>query len=209
MLFWFDVTMIKCPPKQAQLKNEIKKRGGEPKRKKFGSKFPTIASSIKDTVCKYKEKLLSNKLKKYKCDTEDYQKNEIHHWEFKEQVSSSQTPAITQLSTVTPMTRVVHWQTSNHRREYGSHNNSSMESDFIWQRLWNSTEKFIFFKQLWESEPKRVKTCKWGKRASKHRTLAVDTQQLKDTVINISSKELSDDQRSLLSKGVFCAQQPV
>lgn len=99
-------------------------------REKFGSIFPDLESSIKDNVCKYKEKLLSIKLKKYKRDTEDYQRNEIYHWESKEQVSSSQESATTQLRSGAPDTRITHRKTPNYRREPAGYNDSSMESDF-------------------------------------------------------------------------------
>lgn len=60
----------------------------------------------------------------------------------------------------------------------------------------------LFFIQPQETRQKRKKKCRRGKRASKHRAQAVDAQQLKDTGIYISSQELSNDQISLLSKGL-------
>lgn len=65
------------------VKAEIEKQE-ENLREKFGPIFPSIESSIKDTVCKYKEKSLSIKLKKFKRDIVDYQRNKIYDWEFKD-----------------------------------------------------------------------------------------------------------------------------
>ncbi len=111
------------------VKAEIEKQE-ENLRKTCESTFPSIESSIKDTVSKFKEKLLSIKLKKYKRDTEDYLRNEIYHWESKERVPSSQTPDNTQLRTGAHRPRGAHRQASSHRRVRDNHTDSSMDSDF-------------------------------------------------------------------------------
>lgn len=115
------------------VKAEIEKKE-EDLREKVGTNFSSIESSIKTTVCQYKEKLLSIKLKKYKRDTEDYQRNEIYNWEFKEASpqppTSSQGPTAVPRARTGPTTRSAHQKTPSHRRDQAGHHDSSLESDF-------------------------------------------------------------------------------
>ncbi len=121
------------------VKAEILKKE-EDLREKIGTNFSSIESSIKTTVCQYKEKLLSIKLKKYKRDTEDYQRNEIYNWEFKEASSHSPTHSQRRMAApgrtaaprarVGPTNRSARRQPSSHRRDQASYYDSSLESDF-------------------------------------------------------------------------------
>lgn len=94
-------------------------------KEKYSALYPTIKSSLKETVGRYADKLLSVKLKKYKRDTEDYQKKEIYSWQKKTQASSSQ---------VSP-TRQSHTRTTgfvSRRGTVQTRNNdeSSLDSEF-------------------------------------------------------------------------------
>lgn len=109
------------------VRTEIEKTERE-LRDKFGPTFGSIESSIKETINGYKEKLLNIKLKKYKRDTEDYQRNEVYHWETEKRTLSPQASTTTRSRTGAfgPRRR---GPTPDHRRDT-SQNDSSMESDF-------------------------------------------------------------------------------
>ena len=93
-------------------------------KEKYHATYPAIDSSIKDAVAKYKDKLLSIKLKKYKCYTEDYVHNQIYQWDRPEQAAAApETPARRPLRTERDTT-------ATHRQRTSSEELTSLESDF-------------------------------------------------------------------------------
>ena len=91
---------------------------------KFSSMYPNIDGSIKDEVAKYKEKLLTIKLKKYKRDTEDYQNNRVYHWE-QDTAEVAPDPAPRSLRTARFGTGMRQQRAHQRNRE-----DSSLDSDF-------------------------------------------------------------------------------
>lgn len=92
---------------------------------KYNTMYPDIDRTIMDSVGKYKEQLLSIKLKKYKRDVEDYQRNEIYHWECKEQLPSS--PRAPQARPLRTVDTRAQRKRDTHRYH---HDDSSLDSDF-------------------------------------------------------------------------------
>ncbi len=100
----------------------------ETMKQKFGDTFKEIEKSMKNIVVKYKEKLQATKIKKYRRDSEDYQKNEVYSWETTKQ-QLPKPAARAQLCTHTSTSAAVSQKTSNNWRQR-ARGDSSRDSDF-------------------------------------------------------------------------------
>ena len=111
-------------------------------KEQFGEDFTAIEQSIKDSVVKYKNKLQAIKLKKYKRDIEDYQRNEVYTWEIKRQEPTQQDdpPHDAPRRTAPPPTRPPTHRAKPHQRTADRRDTSSRDSDFTFDSDSSSTQ---------------------------------------------------------------------
>lgn len=110
-----------------EIKEEIQKQE-EMMKQKLGDAFAKVEQVVMETTQRYKEYLQATKIKKYKRDTEDYQRNEVYKWENRRHSQ--------QRDDARPRTRAPNYtsETGNTRNTWGrttrmESNESTLESD--------------------------------------------------------------------------------